>query len=256
MPNLFPAFALPRLSARSSFTLCFFLPLALRLFLSFLLTLGFPAFAVRTSLFLWLSPQFVPLRPASPLTSRRSFSRQIFIHRQAPQLASSRLLTLVSSLSVLFFRLGSLSPLLRSRLHRSDDFLSLPFPSGTQQHFLAVCSFEPTALPSSCFQALFVPHPTSFEVFSVLSRAQRVILYDIEFSLSSTFLKIFTVWFKIWASKTDVYILRRYQIISFWIFIFHRIYTHTSKFVECLKRNFILLSTIYYNIVSSIKPGL
>ena len=205
MSNLFPAFALPRLSARSSLALCSFLPLALRLFLSFLLTLGFPAFTVRTSLSLRLSPPFVPLRPASPLTSRRSFSRWTFIHRQAPQLASSRSLALVSSLSVLFLRLSSLSPLLRSRLHRSDDFLSLPFPSGTQRHFLAVCSFEPTALPSSCFQALFVPYPTSFEVFAVLSRTQRVILYDTEFSLSSTFLKKFKLFFCNFCSSHTIF---------------------------------------------------
>ena len=68
--------------------------------------------------------RFVPLRPASPFTSQRSFSRCAFAHRQAPQALRSRFRLLIPSLSVLFLRPGSLSALLRSRLHR--QMISFP----------------------------------------------------------------------------------------------------------------------------------
>ena len=190
MPTLFSRFRDSpgsRLCFRS--TLCFF-PFAFSSWSS-------PAFPVRTFYSLRLSPPFVPLRPAPPLTSSRSFSRCAFAHRQAPQTFHSRFWPLISSLSCLFFRLGSLCRLLCFRSHPSDDFLSLlssfPILSATRQHFLASCSFEPDALPASCFQASFVLSPSAFLPCFVCTAfaPQHSILYTSFLHLSNTFLKKF-----------------------------------------------------------------
>ena len=74
-----------------------------------------------------LSLRFVPLRPASPFTSPRSFSRFTFANRQALPAFHFRFRLLISSLSVLFLRSGSLSRLLRSRSH--PQMISFPFRS-------------------------------------------------------------------------------------------------------------------------------
>ena len=138
MPNLFPAFALPRLSARSSLALCFFLLLAFFLFLGFSLPPVFPDFLGSHFSF---PSAFASVRTSS---ARLAFDFSAFLfpldlHPPSGTLSLLPLGRLLSSLRFpsFFFRSGSLSPLLRSRLHRSDDFLSLPFPSGTQQHFFA-----------------------------------------------------------------------------------------------------------------------
>ena len=67
-----------------------------------------------------------------------------------------------------FFKARFAFPAASLSLASADDFLSLPFPSGTRQHFLTFCFFKQNALPSPCFQALFVLSPTFFKVFGAL----------------------------------------------------------------------------------------
>ena len=86
-----------------------------------------PAFPVRTSLSALLSLRFVPLRPASPFTSPRSFSRFAFAHRQAPY---RRFLRLTASLAFLFPS-SARFPVCSVSLASSGDFLSLPVLSRT-----------------------------------------------------------------------------------------------------------------------------
>ena len=199
---------LPSQLARFRSPCAFFLPLSLPVpFVPFRsLFRPSPAFPVRTSLFPFgfrlRSYLFGPLRL---LLLRVPFPVALFLrpvrHLKALR---SRFLPLISSLSVLFLWSGSLSRLLRSRLHPqmiSFPFRLLPVLSSTLR-FLS--SFRPDALSSSRFRVSFVLSRSSRIFVALLSLDTVGILTDyfrnVNYFLKLIFRNISDVQFSIFHS--------------------------------------------------------